>query len=194
MKKQPEITARTREKLMDAFWELYCANGMGKVTVGAVAKAAGFNRSTFYEYFTDIYELLEELENALIQDLKEQISCEFSDGFPKKFLEFSKVCAKIFSGHDDMIYILLSDKGDPAFLPKLKAMLLPVILRNFGFSKEEPYLDYLMTFAFSSLIGMLNHWYAKGKEISTEELFQVTQSLVAGGISGFTKKQIFEQE
>ena len=56
MKKQPQQTAQTRKKLMDSFWKLYCDDGIDRVTVGAVAKDAGYNRGTFYEYFTDVYD------------------------------------------------------------------------------------------------------------------------------------------
>lgn len=71
MKKQPELTARTRKKLMDAFWDIYCEKGIHQTTVGAVTKTACFNRGTFYEYFTDIYDLLDQLENDLLDSLKE---------------------------------------------------------------------------------------------------------------------------
>ena len=67
MKKQPQQTAQTRKKLMDSFWKLYCDDGIDRVTVGAVAKDAGYNRGTFYEYFTDVYDLLDQLEDELLE-------------------------------------------------------------------------------------------------------------------------------
>ena len=70
MKKQPQQTAQTRKKLMDSFWKLYCDDGIDRVTVGAVAKDAGYNRGTFYEYFTDVYDLLDQLEDELLGELE----------------------------------------------------------------------------------------------------------------------------
>ena len=192
MKKQPEVTAQTRKKLMDSFWQLYCDKGMSNVTVGSVTRLAGFNRSTFYEYFTDIYDLLETLENELLADLEVRMEERFVDNFPDNFTDYSRSCAQIFSCYDDKIYILLSDRGDPGFHAKLEQRLQPMLLKIFGFTRSDPYLEYMITFAFSAIIGMLNLWYEKGKEMSIETLFQVMQSLVAHGVLGFTKKNPFE--
>ena len=192
MKKQPEVTAKTRKRLMDSFWSLYCEKGMETITVGAVAKMAELNRGTFYEYFTDLYDLLNQMEDDLLTDLQEQIGKTFPDGIPRDFLSFTHSCAHIFSLYDDTLYILLSERGDPAFASKLKQKMFPVLSSNFGFSEQDAHLEYMITFAFSAMIGMLNLWYKKGKAMRIDELFQMMQSLVANGVLGYTKKQIFE--
>ena len=192
MKKQTEVTAQTRKKLMDSFWQLYCEKGMEHITVGAVTKLAELNRSTFYEYFTDIYDLLEQLEEELFCDIKVQVAERFQNGIPTKFEDFSHTCAKIFSLFEDKLYYLLSDRGDPSFASKLKQTMMPIIIPLLGFSEDEPNLDYLVTFAFSAMIGVLTAWYEKGKEKDFEELFQMMQSLIANGVLGYTNKNLFK--
>lgn len=192
MKKQVEITAQTRKKLMDSFWQLYREKGMENVTVGAVTKLAELNRSTFYEYFTDIYDLLGQLEEELFCDIKAQVAERFQNGIPTKFEDFSHTCAKIFSRYEDKLYTLLSSRGDPAFASKLKQNMMPIIIPLLGFSEDEPNLDYLITFAFSAMTGVLTFWYENGKEKDLEELFQMMQFLVANGVLGYTHRKIFE--
>ena len=51
MKKQPQVTAITRQNIADAFWELYKTKPMEQITVKDVIAKAGYNRGTFYEYF-----------------------------------------------------------------------------------------------------------------------------------------------
>ena len=51
MKKQPELTAQTKENLMEAFWQIYCEKRIEKVTVKEITAKAGYNRSTFYRVF-----------------------------------------------------------------------------------------------------------------------------------------------
>ena len=55
MKKQPIQTAKTRQTMIDAFWELAAIQGIDKVTISGITKKAGLNRSTFYVYFTVIH-------------------------------------------------------------------------------------------------------------------------------------------
>jgi AcrR family transcriptional regulator len=59
MNRQPEITAQTRQNLIDAFWSLYCEKRIEKITVKEITIKAGYNRGTFYEYFVDVYDVFE---------------------------------------------------------------------------------------------------------------------------------------
>ncbi len=191
MKKQPQVTARTRRKLIGAFWEIYCKKGIHQITVGAVTRLAGYNRGTFYEYFSDIYDLLDQLEDAFIQELSSQLKQNFEHDLPKSFQEFSRSCAHVFSQYGDKLYILLSSQGDPAFSLKRQKKLRPIMLSVTGISKDDPYLDYLTAFGFSAMLGLVGHWYESGKEIPIEELIQLFQSLVAAGILGYTNQTFF---
>ncbi len=118
--KKSEITTKTRDKLIDSFWTIYCEKGIHKTTVGAVTKSAGYNRGTFYEYFTDIYDLLEKLEEKLLEDLKVQIAQQFKSGLPKSFADFSNTFSYVFSLYGDKLYVLLSAQGDPHFAANSK--------------------------------------------------------------------------
>lgn len=66
MKKQSEVTAQTKQNLVGAFWSLYCEKRIEKITVKEITLKAGYNRGTFYEYFTDVYDVLEQIEKSLI--------------------------------------------------------------------------------------------------------------------------------
>lgn len=192
--KKSEITTKTRDKLIDSFWTIYCEKGIHKTTVGAVTKSAGYNRGTFYEYFTDIYDLLEKLEEKLLEDLKVQIAQQFKWGLPKSFADFSNTFSYVFSLYGDKLYVLLSAQGDPHFAAKLQKELRPTLLSITGLSKDDPYLDYLTAFGFSAMLGLVGHWYENKKEMSIEELFRLLQTLVATGILGYTGKKPFEEK
>lgn len=46
-----------RERLVEAFWQLLEESSVADISVGAVTRAAGCNRGTFYYHFADIEEL-----------------------------------------------------------------------------------------------------------------------------------------
>lgn len=52
MKKQPQITEKTRQKFIEVFCELYSQKPIEKISVQEIANNSGYNRSTFYQYFT----------------------------------------------------------------------------------------------------------------------------------------------
>lgn len=59
-------TQITRQNLIDAFWQLYRYKSIDKISVKEVCMIAGYNRSTFYAYFKDVYEILEDIEENTI--------------------------------------------------------------------------------------------------------------------------------
>lgn len=66
MKNNKEIISNTKQDLIDAFWYFYCNKRIEKITIKEITLKAGYNRSTFYEYFIDIYDVLEQIESSLI--------------------------------------------------------------------------------------------------------------------------------
>lgn len=66
MKKNPEITDATRQAFEDAFCALYRAKPIETITVKELTEKAGYNRCTFYQYFSDIYGLLTFLEDQVL--------------------------------------------------------------------------------------------------------------------------------
>lgn len=70
MKKQPQITEKTKQKFVEVFCELYSQKPIEKISVQEISNKSGYNRSTFYQYFTDIYELLDSVENDLLNEMK----------------------------------------------------------------------------------------------------------------------------
>src|SRR3974377_431286 len=77
LKKNPEATARTRENLMQAFWSLYCQKRIDHISVKEITDTDGYHRSTFYEYFVDIYDVFNQLEDELLAELKENVIQSF---------------------------------------------------------------------------------------------------------------------
>lgn len=49
MKKQPEMTDKTRNTIVEAFCEMYEEMPIEKIYVKDVIERAGYNRSTFYK-------------------------------------------------------------------------------------------------------------------------------------------------
>ena len=63
---------RETEIRMDAaMLELMKHTEFEKITVKKICETAGVNRSTFYAHFTDIYDMLDRMEDFLHQELLE---------------------------------------------------------------------------------------------------------------------------
>lgn len=67
-----EMSDATRRKIVDTFWEMaFEAGGIGKTTVWSLMKRVDMNRSTFYEYFDGIEDLLRHSADAIVEEIGE---------------------------------------------------------------------------------------------------------------------------
>jgi AcrR family transcriptional regulator len=151
-------TNTTREKLMEAFWQLYSKKRIESITIKEITQIAGYNRGTFYEYFLDVYDILEKIEDKIIPDIKDLPPTEAPTTYQQDSLN---EIITFYQSNASYLTILLSDKGDPAFLNKLKNHIKPKIkseLINKGVVDGFE-LDYALEYSLQGLLGVLNHWF-----------------------------------
>lgn len=191
MKKQPEQTNATRQKLIDAFWSIYKIKDLNKIAIGEITKTAEFNRSTFYEYFLDIYDILLQIEDELLENIKTDMEITFSNGFPNSIQEFSLLCSRVFRKYDDRLFLLMGSSGDPKFKVKLQNIFLNIFKNIAGIYDKIPNYDYVIAFIYSAMIGMMEQWYENGKDLSEEKFVCMFQKLIATGVIGFSDIPLF---
>ena len=169
MKKQPEITEQTRKSIVMAFCKLYEQKPIEKISVKDVITLAGYNRSTFYEYFADIYALLKYIEDDVINYIKMKMNNETRS--PADLLT-------LFSAKEDYLKVLLGTYGCIHFQDRLKNefMQMPCESNN----SIQPYLaEFHMTVSLS----MYRLWLKRNKDISLDELSSLIHTLHTSGIS-----------
>ena len=179
MKKNPEATALTRENLMQAFWGLYCQKKIEAITVKEITDAAGYHRSTFYEYFVDIYDVLNQLEESLLESIKEEVVKRLDD-FQNE--ELIKGLADLYESKGKYLSVLLGENGDPFYANKLKAVMRPVLLEMFGLSEGEIHTAYIFEFGFSAILSTITYWYQNNKNLPSKELLILMRSMLMNGI------------
>ena len=117
MKKQLEITVLTRENLMRAFWSLYCQKKIDHISIKEITDKAGYHRSTFYEYFIDIYDVLNQLEDELLAKIEEEVIQGFD---VESQNNLAQAVADFYEAQGEYLRVLLGENGDPHFVKRIK--------------------------------------------------------------------------
>ena len=176
MAKYKEISAQTRQNLMDAFWALYCEQRIEKITVREITAKAGYNRGTFYEYFVDVYDVLHQIEEALLPELEDMPPLLPSVGdAPLPIDSFIKLYARSSKYYT----VLLGDNGDPAFAGKMKNGIKAKLLAHLD--ANEPCgieIDYALEYMLSAMIGILTYWFQNGENVPKEDLVKLMYRLM----------------
>lgn len=182
MKKQPELTEKTRQSFIEVFCDLYAQKPIERISVQEISNRSGYNRSTFYQYFTDIYELLAYIENDVLHYLRtvfqsKQCTTESPDSNVQ-----SLVC--LFEEKGKYLAALLGDYGSIRFLERLKKEILCEEM-DFGFAKDRPISPYLMEFHISIPILLFRLWQRRHKDLPVEELSELIQNLYTTGMASY---------
>ena len=185
MNKHPEMREKTRRGIIDAFWRMTASPE--KATVISVSKAAGVNRSTFYQYFCDIYELEEKARLQALIDVKEKLMQAFPQGFPNSLVDFAKIYAQVLEDEGERFFYILSSAPDKGLMKQLEDFSAPIFARLFGLDPEMIGFDFAISFIVSAVTGLVSKWYKEGKPISLDELLYDIYWLLSTGIAGFSQ-------
>jgi len=185
MKKQPEVTAQTKQNLTYAFWSLYKEKRIEKITVREITQLAGYNRGTFYEYFLDVYDVLEQLENSIMPQMQDlpPMNLPMMGGAP--VMPFPvEAFIKLYKTYDEYYTVLLGDNGDSAFMGKIKKVLLPkqkAMLLERG-AKDGFELDAVLEYTNTSMIGIFAYWFRLENKPPIEEFLALMYKIMQGGL------------
>lgn len=171
VKKQPELTDKTRNKIANAFCQIYANTPIEKVFVKDVMKLAGYNRSTFYQYFEDIYSLREYVENDVLKSIKFRM--KESGNSANELLQF-------YEEKEEILKALFGNYGSIHFLNKLKNELLPYVELQLS-NIPEKYRAYIEEFHINTTVSLFRLWISRNKDIGQEELFELIHILYNNG-------------
>jgi Transcriptional regulator C-terminal region len=182
MKKQPELTAQTKENLTDAFWQIYCTKRVEKITVKEITARAGYNRSTFYEYFIDVYDILEQIENSLLPGQMDLPPLSLPDisttSLPVDMF------IKMYEKNRKYYIVLLGDNGDSSFQSKIKRSVKEMLKKNLlAHGIVDNYeLDFTLEFMLSAMIGVLSYWFKLDTIPPRDKLIKLMYELMDNGV------------
>ncbi|KWX79063.1 DNA-binding transcriptional repressor AcrR [compost metagenome] len=182
MKKQPEITEKTRQNFIDVFCELYSQKPIEKISIQEIANKAGYNRSTFYQYFTDIYELLDFVENDLLSYIKEELANKELSTYT---VQNALHCLENRE-YLTVLNALLGDHGSIRFLERLKREITLGRL-DLNFPQNHSITPYLIEFHISTSLSLFRLWLQRQKDLSPEEFFELVDNLYTKGVTPYSK-------
>ena len=177
MKKQPQITEHTRKKLIEAFWKLYKKEDINTITIKNICDTANYERTTFYRYFFDIYDLLNQLEDIIIDNIKNDINIKIK---PFKSNTISTGGFVKFTNTYGEYIVVFLEKGNTKFYRKFKELIKNDVYTYLDINiNKESNKDFIFEFIFSSLLNSFIYWYRHQEEMSIEKFVEFANKLLS---------------
>ncbi|BDH60006.1 TetR family transcriptional regulator [Lysinibacillus sp. PLM2] len=162
-----EMTQRTKKEIQTGFIELVIEVGFQNVTVKNIAERVKINRGTFYLHFLDKYDVMEQIQKNLIEDLQNKISIITPhDAFT--YIKQQKIYPPFIAVYEFVydnavtLKAILGDKGDPSFAKKVKQVLDNILIARlsnfFPILEDEEFQKYFSAFLTSAILGLFQEW------------------------------------
>lgn len=190
---------QTKQHIILSYLTLMRSKKWDKISVIEICKKAEITRGTFYQYFGDIYDLIEQLENELLEDLKSRYAacCMVKRTFvpAEKFLEkFDYAPPEIFltwfefcRDHKEAMISLLDRKfGDTYFVKKMKGIIKEIIeemMDSEGTAKDELRAHFVEVFVELHLLSVQTWLSSETDEfLSVDDIVNLLNTMRVGSM------------
>ena len=179
-----ERTLLTKEKLSDAFWQLYEKKPFDQITVREITELAGYNRSTFYMYYKDVYDILEQTETDIFSMIEERLPPQgyvFDKARVKDSIQF---LGEFLGKNYKRLSLLLGENGDVKFLHRLLDQARKSMrsgLQEIS-DTDDKLLDYVIEYLLNAHIGLTMRWFKNDCDIPFEDLANLIYTITLSGI------------
>lgn len=184
-------TKRTKRAIRYAFADLLSQKDINDITIREIADLADINRKTFYNYYSGIYQIVDEIENEVVSAFESVLGdLDLKRGLENPYNIFERLTAIIntdldFYGH------LLSMHGNVSLVSKIVTMLKAKIKENLlaQFDMDDMTADIVLEYIIAGMIAVYQQWFNSDRRQSIEEISVTVSTLLFHGLSGIVERQ-----
>ena len=174
---------RTKKNIRQAFLSLLSNKSLTHITVKELSDLADINRKTFYMYYSNIEDILAELEDELVQKLilvfeKELFEKETFDSY-----SFFENLNRTIQEDMELYRILNHSDLLPHLIQRAKNALIEVFFRKYNISADSDNERYILyaEYAASGILSMYTRWFSSDSKMNLEELTKTAAEITLYG-------------
>lgn len=166
----------TKKILKESFLEMLKTHDIYHISIRELCENADINRSTFYKHYNTQYDLLNDMENDILNQLEERLAgAEMPD--IKRMISL----IRFIEENIELCRILMNFNVDPEFpqklfsLPSIKRILDSNIASDDSEFESEK-AQYFYTCIVNGGYSMIKRWINKDKRESAEDMSEIILS------------------
>lgn len=176
---------KTRRQLRDCLITLLRKKKVQDITVRELTEMADLNRGTFYLHYKDVFDLLEKVEGALLEEFNQLVQNQSAKALKEDLSGIFLNMYQLVQDNSDLVEILLGENGDLHFVNRLKDLIRDKCLKDWReiFHRSDPILfEAFFSFILSGCVGLVQHWLATGMKETPEQMSYLTEQFITNGI------------
>ncbi len=177
---------KTRKQLREGLARLLEKKSIRDIKVKELVEEVDINRSTFYLHYSDIYDMLEKIEEELFEEIQTAMKNHpiSADAQSQAFIR------QIFQIMDDNRAIckaLCGPNGDMAFVTRMEDVVgsetVQVIEPLFKIEKKQ--LRYSYAYCLNGCVGLIKMWLLNDGKETPEQMADIMYHMVSNSLNGY---------
>ena len=171
---------KTKKLLKDSLIALMYEKKVKDITIKDITERADLSRGTFYLHYLDIYDLLSQIEDEAIENVKQMLQ-EFNAQSNASTYHLLEQLFNYLYENKQLFQLLLYSNSDTQFLNKLKVFIKTMGLYTLQNVYKESHPDqqtYFLSFISSGVLGMTEHWFESGMTLTSAEMATLIDQMI----------------
>ena len=182
---------KTKAQLVQGLIRLMREKDIKDISVKELSDLVDINRGTFYLHYSDIYDMVKQIEDDLFIQFTAVLKKDLAD--PQKLSSHYEMLLDVFKVLDsnrELTQVLIGPHGDLTFVNRMKDMVKEQLRSLFPKELNEPSFEYLYAFIVSGYVGVFETWLRSTSPLSEEYIATLCTKLISPGLLELTSIEI----
>lgn len=173
---------RTKKALYDALLKLLSEKSINEITVTELTTLADVNRATFYFYYTDLIDMLQQIQNDAYEDFnaviqKATIHVSTIEGFT----EYAERVFDFCKENESLVRFIVQNDINNRLYTYIKQLMLTNIPNTKEIFGENNPAKYISNYVITAMIGICIDWMDDGMKIPSRDLAELCANVYING-------------
>ncbi len=182
---------KTKKLLRQGLMELMREKSIKDISVRELTDKVDVNRGTFYLHYRDIYDMVEQIENEMIEELIKLLDIHHHQGLQSEPLPVLIDVFTFLSKNTDIAAVFLGNHGDLFFADKIKDIVKEKFINEWLFkdfsSPKKENIEYFYAFIFAGCIGIYRSWLESDLKRTPTEMATIAEQIILHGRESLNK-------
>jgi AcrR family transcriptional regulator len=168
---------KTKRALRNGLAELLVNKDLRNITVRELTDKVDIHRATFYSHYKDIYDLYEQMENAVVSELNDIIMQNYSQ--PPDY--FYKIIFEYIMENKQICHMLFGTNAEGSFMVRLNILFeekcIETWCKDWKQSEISEELKYNVRYHVQGCLAIISKWVESNFTYSMSELIKIISDI-----------------
>ena len=181
---------RTKKALYDALLILLKDKTINEITVTELTTLADVNRATFYFYYTDLIDMLQQIQNEAFEAFKQVIQkTTISVSTIEGFTEYAERVFSYCKEYEALTRFIINNDINNQLYSYIRQLMLTNIPNTKEIFGENNPAKFISNYVINAMIGVCIDWMDDGMKIPARELAELCANVYING--SYKTKQLY---